>query len=363
LRYWWSSPNDSVLHPLPNTVDDLLSHLRESGGRRHIKDFGDRVFPYASDSELLEIGSPKHEAVEWVGELLSNAHRTNTFGGARGLTRWLARVAQDLLCQPEVVVRIFWDEERWREKGWRHASPFYAHVLNLKGVEPREDGTYLIHPTEAHPGVRPRNSMGDEPYVLPANEALVFRSSTLSGRRLPLLEAAPHYMAYRVSSQESMAESYAQASPEDRTLRAQLARLRSGRWQESKRLANSRVAQILGSSLLEHTSYASIYASTTEYYLAWQHREALKTAMAVRNDILNTAVMGLLTPALDRAGPGASKLRIEPRGAPDGEAIDRAFEAYLRGETDLWGFHDSTHWWTEFDRRLQKHFESRVDLS
>jgi hypothetical protein len=350
------------MHPLPNTVKSLVARLRESGGKRHIEDFGRRVFPYASDSELLDIESSDPDTVDWVGKLLSNARSAHTFGGFGGLTQWLAHVAEDLLCQPEVVVRVFWDEERWREKGWVRASPFYAHILGSEGVERRRDGTYLVDPTEAHPGMHPRGSTGDDPYPLSTDETLVFRSPTLSRGRLALLEAAPYYMAYRFRNQESMAESYAHAHPEDRGLRAQLARLRSGRVRESERLANTRVAQTLGSSLLEHTSYASLYAPTTEYYLAWQHRQALKTAMAVRKELLDTAVTELLVRALSRAGLEGRDLRIATRGAPEGDNIDRAFEAYLNGEIDIWGFHDSTNWWTESERRLQRHLESGVDL-
>jgi hypothetical protein len=254
------------------------------------------------------------------------------------------------------------DPERPNLDGPQMGKPSSYAGDSGRGVESREDGTYLIHPTDAHPGMRPRGSADDEPYALHADEALVFRSPTLSRRRLPLLDAAPHYMVYRVMNQDSMAESYAQISPEDRTLRTQLARLRSGRWKEPKRLANSRVAQTLGSSLLEHTAYASIYAITTEYYLAWQHREALKTAIAVRDELLNTAVTGLLARALDRAGLGARELRIEPRGAPAYEDIDRAFEAFLHGETDLWGFPDRTNWWTESEKRLQKRLDNGADL-
>jgi hypothetical protein len=121
-----------------------------------------------------------------------------------------------------------------------------------------------------------------------------------------------------VWEQESAAAMHAQANPEDWSLRAQLARLRSGRWQKPARLANSRVAQVLGGSLLEYTEYPSLYAPVTEYYLAWQHCAALKTAMAVRTELLNTVVTGLLAPALDRAGlvAGACKSRLAgPRRA------------------------------------------------
>lgn len=145
-------------------------------------------------------------------------------------------------------------------------------------------------------------------------------------------------------------------------MRAQLARLRSGRGRECERLANTRVAQTLGSSLLEHTVYSSLYTPTTEYYLAWQHCQALKIAMAVRKELLDTVVTVLLTRALDRVGLEGRDLRIVTRGAPEGDYIDRAFEAYLSGDIDVWGFHDCTNWWTESEKRLQKHFESGIDL-
>lgn len=362
-RFWWRSPGDSALRPLAPTVPKLLEELRKSGGRRHIEDFGGHVFPYADDSELLDVEASDQEAVEWVHSLSSNARRARTFGGANGLAQWLSGIASALLCQPEVVVRILWNEERWRERGWARESPFYAHVLRPEGVELLGEGAYRIHPAEAHPSMRLGGSPNDEPYELPAEQTLVYRSAALSRGRLPLLEAAPDYLADRLGNQAAAAASYAEAAPEDTTLRAQLARMGAGRWQEPSRLARSRMARTLGSSLLEHSVYGSIYAPTTDYYLAWQHREVLRLAAAVRADLLAITATDLVGRALNRVGLEAEDVRLKPLNAPNNGDLDRAFEILTRGETDLWGFHDRTDWWTESKRRLQRHLEARAEQS
>jgi hypothetical protein len=143
--------------------------------------------------------------------------------------------------------------------------------------------------------------------------------------------------------------------------RQPIARMRARRWQEPAHLASSRVARALGSSLLEHSVYGTIYAPTTDYYLAWQHREVVRLAAAVRADLLAVTATELVGRALNRAGVEAEEVQLTPLEAPSNSDLDQAFEDFTRGETDLWGFHDRTHWRTESKRRLRRHLEGPTE--
>lgn len=331
---WLYSPDPAALRWVPPNSDALIAQLAQTEGHIALNSFVNYVFPPGNDDQrALEITSASEKTSEWV-QWFFDYGAEGAFGGAHSLTQWLRGIAEELMIQPRVPVAVFWGED----------GLFYTRLLLPGGVERRSDDSYRVHPARAHPW-----HQADHPttaYELPSEDLIVFQRLAVLGAAPPIVRALPHHADALIADQRGLAAAYAWAHPEDRSLRAQLARVLPNFGPSADQLPRTRVVRALHGSLLERDIMGfDLDAPLTDHYLVWQHRQVLRAGIQLRDKLLEVVSSRLLGPAAQKAGLESNELRIAPRDAPSEDDIERAYETFVAGSTDKAEFHRETRWW------------------
>lgn len=331
---WLYSPDPTALRWIPSNSDALVAQLAQTEGRTALGSFAKYVFPPGNDDRrALGIGSTSEETRDWAEWFLDQC-ADHAFGGAHSLTQWLRGIAEELMVEPQVPVAVFWGED----------GLFDTRLLMSGGVERLPDGSYRVYPARAHPW-----HQDDHPttaYELPAEDLILFERPANWDDAPPIFRALPHYADHVVADQRSLAAAYVWAHPEDRSLRAQLARVLSNPSPLADRLPRTRMMRALHGSLLERDIMGfSLDAPVTDHYLVWQHREVLLAGMQLRDTLLEIASVRLLSLATKKAGLESKEVSIIPREAPSEGDIQRAYETLVEGNIDKAEFYRETRWW------------------
>lgn len=347
FKEWWHVP-DARFHLPPRDPVRMMEYVRNLGIRdgdsagRAISFFLRLAFPLLGDSRALSVECAADGARGWV-ESFYDDRRSGAFQHADSVMRWMQWVTEDLLGEPLAVRRV-----RWQRDG-----SFKASRLLPRGVVSLAGGGYRVYPPEAHPWFQ--DGHDPEPFTLKDEEVIIFKRPAALGAAIPLFRAVPHIFDAWLENHKVVGTLGARTFAEDRRIRTQVARLRPFALPD-KRLSQSRAARAFGASLLELNHFSegvtgmlgldghSEYAPVTEHYLAWQHREALRIAGAVRVELLEFLGRNLFRRSARRAGFEAPGLRLDPRDAPTLSEIDQAFEDYATGHTDIFGYHERTMW-------------------
>lgn len=346
-KEWWYTPDASFRLP-PRDSGRLLGHWRklnlcEQGtAERAIEFFTQLAFPVLGDSKALSVECADDEARGWVESFFDN-QRPEAFRHAYSVMRWLKWVVQDLMCEPVAV----------REVRWHQDGSFDTVPLLPRGVETVPGGSYRVYPPEAYRWYQ--DHLSAQAYELSEDQILIFRRPPILGDVVPVLRSLPHLFDGRLEDTRMLNTLAARTFEEDQTIRAQVARLRPFSL-PSRGLSNSRAVRTLHASLLELTNLFDMtagivglgehgeYAPVTENYLAWQHREVLRVAAAVRVELVEALAEVLFRRSATRAGFEAPGLRIWPRGAPSTKDFDDAFDDYSAGRVDIFAYHERTRW-------------------
>ena len=347
IKAWWYAPGTGLRLPPRdlNRLMELSRHLNlceQGGAERAIKFFARLTFPVLGDFRALSVECADDGARGWV-ESFFDERRPAAFRHADSVMRWLQWVAQDLMCEPVAV----------REVRWHPDGSFETLRLLPRGVEAMPGGRYRVYPPAAYWWYQDDHPA--DAYDLGGEQILVFRRPPILGDVVPVLRALPHLLVERLESNKMLSTLAARTFEEDRSIRAQVARLRPFAL-PSRALSNSRAVRSLHAPLLELThlydASAAImglkdhgeYAPVTGHYLAWQHRQALRVAVAVRTELVEVLGELLFRRSAARAGFNAPGLRLWPRGAPSSQDFDDAFDDYVAGRTDIFGYHERTRW-------------------
>lgn len=331
---WLYSPDPTALRWIPPDSKALVAQLAQTEGRTALGSFVKYVLPPGNDDRrALEIWSSSEKTREWV-EWFLDYGADHAFGGAHSLTQWLRGIAEELMVEAQVPVALSWEKD----------GLFDTRMLLPGGVEQLPDGSYRVHPVQAHSW-----HQDDHPttaYDLPAEDVIVFERPGALGDTPPIVRAAPHYARHVVADQRNLAAAYTWAHPEDKGLRAQLVRVLPYPGPTGGQLARTRVVRALHGSLLETAIMGfDLYAPVTDHYLVWQHREVLRAGMQLRGYLLEVASARLLGPALKKAGLESNEVSLTPLEAPSEEDIQRAYDAFVAGSMDKVEFHRETRWW------------------
>lgn len=331
---WLYNPDPTALRWIPPDSEALVAQLAQTEGRTALGSFVKSVLPPGNDDRrALEIRSSSEKTREWV-EWFLDYGADHAFGGAHSLTQWLRGIAEELMAEAQVPVAVFWGKD----------GLFDTRLLLPGGVQRLPDGSYSVYPARAHSW-----HQDDHPttaYDLPAEDVIVFERPAALGDTPPIIRAVPHYARHVVADQRNLAAAYTWAHPEDKGLRAQLARVLPSPGPSGSQLERTRVVRALHGSLLETAIMGfDLHAPVTEHYLVWQHREVLLAGIKMRDILLEVASRRLLSPAAEKAGLESSEVRLVPREAPSEDDIDRAFEAFTDGSIDKAEFHGKTRWW------------------
>jgi len=350
LRLWWLDPGDTPISRLPSRPEDVVQVMLESDAHQEVERFGYRLFPPAHDEELLEVVSSDAGAARWVQDYLRYRAFPGIFGQPRSLTDWMRAMGQRLLSDDQAIEEIWFDPS--------NSSPIERdstlHTLSRRrsGLAKLVDGTYRVDPRAA--SVWPIESDANAvPYTVPPDQVIWIDRPSYLGPRTPAARALPYFLQVRVALQHISGRSYAMAHPEDNSLRAQAAWTRQSQWEAGSRLARSRMTQALCGSLLENQPWSSLYAPVTEYYLAWQHRSAVRVAIRLRSDLLRLAGETFFRTLLARAGYANAEVALLPIAAPSLSVLDHAFDEYANGKIDLSEYRLETTWMTESARRIR----------
>lgn len=347
LKEWWYTPGASFRPPPRNPVR-MMDYVRGLDVRdgdpagRAIAFFTRLAFPLLGDYKALTIECASDGARGWV-EGFFDGGRPKAFRHAESVMRWLQWVTEDLMCEPLAVRKVQWQQD----------GSFETLRLLPRGVEYLRGGGYRVYPPEAHWWYQEDHPAN--PYDLGEEEILIFRRPAVLGDAIPLFRALPHIFDGWLAGHRMIEGLGARTFREDGGIRAQAARLRRFSL-PAKALPNSRAARALNASLLELHNLAKgaagilgleghdEYAPVTEHYLAWQHREALRAAGAVRAELIGILGKGLFRRSAFRAGFEAPDLCLRPRNAPSQGTIDKAFDDYVAGRVDIFGYHEQTRW-------------------
>ncbi len=347
IKAWWYAPGTGLRLP-PRDLNNLIDFARhlnlceQDGAEQAIEFFARLAFPVLGDFRALSVECADDEARGWVESFFDN-RRPAAFRHADSAMRWLQWVAQDLMCEPVAV----------REVRWHLDGSFETLRLLPRGVEIMPGGRYRVYPPAAYWWYQDDHPA--DAYDLGGEQILVFRRPPILGDVVPVLRALPHLLDERLESNKMLSTLAARTFEGDRSIRAQVARLRPFA-PPSQALSNSRAARSLHAPLLELTNLYSAsaavvglkdhgqYAPVTEHYLAWQHRQSLRVAAAVRAELVEVLGELLFRRSAARAGFNAPGLRLWPRGAPSSHAFDDAFSDYVAGQTDIFGYHERTRW-------------------
>lgn len=273
LMQWLYSPDPSTRRWIPPNSEALLAQLAQTEGQTALTVFVKYVFPPGNDDRAaLEIKSASDETREWVEWFLDQGV-DHAFGGAYSLTQWLSGIAEEVMVEPRVPVAVFWGED----------GLFDTRLLRSVGVERLPNDSYRVYPARAH-----HWHQDDHPttaYDLPTEDLIVFERPAALGFIPPLVRAVPHYARHVVADHRNLAAAYAWAHPEDRSLRAQLARVLPNPSTSVDQVPRTRVLRALHGSLLEMDlmGFGSLSAPVTDHYLVWQHREVLLAGMQLRD--------------------------------------------------------------------------------
>jgi hypothetical protein len=342
VKSWWYTPGARFELPSEDLARLLGALRREVIVDQALRSFARLAFPAFGDAAALAVEGGTPEARSWVEQSFGRGPR-RAFKHADSVMEGLQAIVEDLMCQPVAVRRILWRED----------GAFRVLSLLPEGVEPLRAGGYRVH-TPAAQSWLPED-YPPEHDDLDAADIVVFERPPVLGDGVPLVRAFPHLLNSRLEDHAMVERLRARTFPEDTSVRAHATRRRPFAL-PARALNDSRVARILNGSLLElHNMAGGIagslgldeqaqYAAVTEHYLVWQHREALRTAGAVREAVLDAASRDLFAQCAERAGLEATGLRLRPRGAPTPQELDAAFEDYLADRVDVFAYHERIRW-------------------
>ncbi len=329
-KEWWYSPGMSFLRP-PQDPVSLLIGLREQGTTQQaLSSFGRLVFPPLSDAEALLVECTDYRARGWIEDFFDGGY-PGAFRHAESIMMWLQQIAEDVMCQPLAVRKVEWQDN----------GSFSTWKLLPRGVERLPSGRYRVYPPLAHWWYQEHHPA--EPYELGERSVLLFRRPAKLSKSVPLVQALSHHLDSWLEDHKLVTHLEALARPENTSIRAQAARLRKRRLPSVGSLPDSRVVRVLHGSLAELQSFGS-YAPVTEHYLAWQHREATRVAVAVRESILDIMCRELLRRSASKAGFDVTGFRLLSRNTPSQDNIDVAFEDFVAGRTGFRQYLDRTLW-------------------
>jgi hypothetical protein len=150
--------------------------------------------------------------------------------------------------------------------------------------------------------------------LVPKRDIVLYQRPHSWGELPPLLAALPAILASRRLMEEMLLIASAMASDRP-TLRQQFVRRRPMNIDQRDSMVHAQKSIALGASILEYSPFNPRLLETfTQYFLAWQHREALIRASDLRDIVLQTTNRELLPELSTLWGRPALGVRVKVEG-------------------------------------------------
>jgi hypothetical protein len=311
-----------------------------------LRDMRRLIMPSRWDADCLRVEAPPEIQRKATEVLLEPRSPGTPFGVDASLVDILGDICMLLMQAKAVPIRLIRGTALGEPP--TDGSPHEVkHVIILRpgGVEDLDPGGYQVHATaynELHRRYVRDSRIGD---LVPKRDIVLYQRPHSWGELPPLLAALPAILASRRLMEEMLLIASAMASDRP-TLRQQFVRRRPMNIDQRDSMVHAQKSIALGASILEYSPFNPRLLETfTQYFLAWQHREALIRASDLRDIVLQTTNRELLPELSTLWGRPALGVRVKVEGGLTRERTETLFKEFEAGSLSLSEFHrESTSW-------------------